>query len=482
MYYPSAYNHFVQFTIEGGQEVRILSNLFVGAADEVAPEVFQRFVQADSTGVFSPNPQLSHDALDYFVGKGYLYTDAEAEERTIQSISKNYRSRDQIAAGLQGGQYGFITSLRCNLACPYCFQQKRADSTGFLTRAQVDRGLAAIAEAEKAVAELNGGKSLPKISITGGEPLLPNAANLDVLEYLIARLIDLGWPFNITTNGTELKRFVGGREATPRCRNIQVTLDGPREIHDRRRCFRGGGPSFDRICEGVDAALSAGWHLTLRVCLDMENVCSMPELARFVISRGWLRNPDFSAYVSPVTDHGSICGDGASRDEADLLQMLLSVVKDTPQVAKVFDIKHFRGFNYVDRLLVKKDPRFPVIFRCEAVTGMYIFDPLGDIHVCLEAVGDRSLRIGSYDPHWNIDQEAFSRWTSRNVLAVSQCDKCKVRFLCAGGCTMESFNREDADVCMPFLREIDIAWRFFAETQPELFGCGQPAELDEASC
>lgn len=108
-------------------------------------------------------------------------------------------------------------------------------------------------------------------------------------------------------------------------------------------------------------------------------------------------------YASPVTDHGSIGGHDVPRDEADLLEAILAVVKKAPEVLEVFDIRHFRGFNYVERILVKKKPRFPVIYRCEAVTGMYIFDPLGDVHVCLEAVGERRLRVGSYTPVFNLD-------------------------------------------------------------------------------
>jgi uncharacterized protein len=315
--------------------------------------------------------------------------------------------------------------------------------------------------------------TVPKISITGGEPLLRNRRNIAALDHLVSRLIGKDWPFNITTNGTELDRYVASHVASEKCRNIQVTLDGPREVHDRRRHFRGGAPSFDRIAAGVDSALASGWKITLRVNLDMANVSTLPALATFVQQRGWLGYERFSAYVSPVTDHSSI----ALRDEADLLEALLAVVKDAPAVREVFDIRHFRGFNYVERMLVHHKPRFPVIYRCEAATGMYIFDPNGDIHVCLEAVGDAKLRVGRYDPEWALDDKAFARWAGRNVLALDHCRKCKIRFICAGGCTLESFNKGDRNCCMPFLREVEIAWQYFADTRPDLFGL---SSLDEA--
>jgi radical SAM protein with 4Fe4S-binding SPASM domain len=138
-------------------------------------------------------------------------------------------------------------------------------------------------------------------------------------------------------------------------------------------------------------------------------------------------------------------------------------------VRQVFDIRHFRGFNYVECMLLKKAPRYPVMYRCEAVMGMYIFDPLGDIHVCLEAAGDPSMRIGSYDPHFQLDEGVLSRWVQRNVLSIPSCDNCKVRFLCAGGCTYECFQKSSDYSCMPFLKEMDIAWKYYAKTQPDLF-------------
>ena len=40
-----------------------------------------------------------------------------------------------------------------------------------------------------------------------------------------------------------------------RYREIQVTLDGPEEIHNKRRPLKGGQGTFDRIVAGIDAAL-----------------------------------------------------------------------------------------------------------------------------------------------------------------------------------------------------------------------------------
>ncbi len=470
MLHPSTYNHLVRVEPAQGRSAYLISNLLFGAACFVDEATHCVLLNGEREGHVEEK-ELPAGVTQYLLERGYLWPEPDAEEQLFANTTAALGDRDYLAAGTKGGHYGFITSLYCNLACPYCFQKAHADSCGFLTPRQVDLGLDAIEQAEERAKAHSGGQAmLPKISITGGEPLLRSKANRAVVEHLMQALAQRKWPYSITTNGTELAHFVREYEPGVFCRNVQVTLDGPPAIHDRRRCFRDGGPSFDIICQGLEAALDAGWPMTLRVNLDISNVDFLPELADIVQSRGWLDYQNFYAYVSPVTDHGSLGESGNPKDEADLLEALLAVVERAPHIRTVFDVRHFRGFDYVERMLLHNHPKYPVLYRCEAVMGMFIFDPHGDIHVCLEAVGDRALRVGTYEPEFHLDEIAFGRWTRRNVLAMQACSKCKIRFVCAGGCTIESFNHGDQPCCMPFLREMDIAWDYFARTQPELFG------------
>ncbi|MDB9518193.1 radical SAM protein [Roseofilum reptotaenium CS-1145] len=468
MYYPSQYNHLFETTTANGKPVRLLSNLFFGASIQVNAKVYKVFKEAEINGSIQ-GKYLSADVWQYFLDKGFVWTEATSEDATIKSLFRRQFNGDAIAAHLKGGDYGFITSLNCNLACPYCFQRSKADSCGFLTRQQVDLAFNVIESRETKIKSLvkEDKGFLPKISITGGEPLLPNKANLEVLEYLLERLGDLQWPYSITTNGTELAKFVKNRSLEKNCNHIQVTLDGSAEIHDRRRCFRNGAPSFEKICSGIDAALSANWPIVLRVNLDIDSVKFISQLSQFVQKQGWCNNQHFYAYVSPVTDHGNI-GDYENPNEADLLVKLLDILQESPEVREVFDIRHFRGFSYVEQMLNKK-PRYPIFYRCEAVREMYIFDPKGDIHVCLEAVGDRSFRIGTYDPSLSLNDASVTKWTQRSVMDLDNCRNCKVRFICSGGCAFEGFNYPEKIHCMPFLEEIDIAWEYYVKTKPELF-------------
>jgi len=466
MYYLSKYNHLFETRTATGKPVRLLSNLFLGASTQVNENIYTVFQAGEKTRTIDENV-LSADILHYFIDRGYLWTEATSEEVMIETAFKQSFNRDGMSENLQSSHYGFITSMNCNLDCPYCFQRNKSDSGSTLTSKQVDLAFNVIANHQEKVQDFIKNKRFPKITITGGEPLLRNKANLQVLEYLLERLGALQWKYNIITNGTELTQFVETRSLDENCRHIQVTLDGSAEIHDRRRCFRNGTPSFKKICSGIDAALSANWPIVLRVNLDINNVNYMSELAKFIQTQGWCNHPNFHAYLSPVTNHNNL-DDYPENNEASLLVELLCLIRGNPEIRDVFDIRHFLGFSYVEDMVNKK-PRFPNYYRCEDVRKMYIFDSKGDIYSCLEAVGNPLFRIGTYDPNFELNHSSIAQWTERNVMTLDNCRNCKICFICAGGCAFEGFNYPEKIHCMPFLEEIDIAWEHYVKTKPELF-------------
>lgn len=141
---------------------------------------------------------------------------------------------------------------RCNLRCGYCLHgaglpgirghghrtMSRDTALGaltyFLDRCDPDRK--------------------PAVSFYGGEPLLA----LDLVREVVAaaRRHPRGKEalFAVDTNGTLLDD--GARELAVRERiQIQVSLDGPRAIHDRHRRDGDGRGSFSAICANIEALL-----------------------------------------------------------------------------------------------------------------------------------------------------------------------------------------------------------------------------------
>ena len=57
---------------------------------------------------------------------------------------------------------------------------------------------------------------------------------------------------------------------------VEPTLDGPKEIHDKRRIATDGSETFDKIVEGVDCLLDHNINVTVRTNVDKENINTLP--------------------------------------------------------------------------------------------------------------------------------------------------------------------------------------------------------------
>lgn len=231
-----------------------------------------------------------------------------------------------------------VLTYGCNLACPYCYQKDihSADvATPWVVDRMVETGLGS------------------RYILWGGEPLMKE--NHRVVEHA------LRYAKGVVTNGKDLEHFV---PYMWRVENVQVTLDGPREVHNERR------GAFDRIVDGVDAALKAGISVTARTNVDHENVSSLPWLAQFYYQRGWLKHK-FEAYIS-FTNGVPV--------EIDL--------GDHP-LAHVFQIPEE---------------------ECGARENAWALDLYGDVYKCPQSVGRKEMSVGRFLPELSLDEGKIEEW------------------------------------------------------------------------
>src|SRR6185369_11165105 len=84
---------------------------------------------------------------------------------------------------------------------------------------------------------------------------------------------------DMTTNGYLLTRDVFDRLVALGITQYQITFDGPREWHDRKRVRANGGATFDRIWRNLLATRDrAGeFEIVVRLHVDRENQDAIPE-------------------------------------------------------------------------------------------------------------------------------------------------------------------------------------------------------------
>jgi uncharacterized protein len=185
-------------------------------------------------------------------------------------------------------------TLNCNFRCTYCYQQHPA---GVMAENIQDAIVAYIENSYPEVKKLH-------VTWFGGEPLL----GLQVIERLTERF--LSWPADynasIITNGSHLTPKTSQKLLDLKITWGQVTIDGPRDIHNARRPQVGGYPTFDKILTNI-AAINPAFSISVRVNVDQRNIHTMPTLFD-QLDTAELRGR-IGIYFAPVAAYTEVCAD-----------------------------------------------------------------------------------------------------------------------------------------------------------------------------
>jgi radical SAM protein with 4Fe4S-binding SPASM domain len=165
---------------------------------------------------------------------------------------------------------------RCNLRCRHCYQPERA----MQEELSLEEAREVVEEAAEMLgdwAETHGVEFSPSFNVTGGEPFLRRDL-LEVIEALRGRAFDVF----LLTNGTLVTRERAEALASLGVKAVQVSVEGPREVHDS---IRGRG-SFNAAMRGVRRLLEAGLTVTLNVTLSALNARSMGDIIALALTVG----------------------------------------------------------------------------------------------------------------------------------------------------------------------------------------------------
>lgn len=137
---------------------------------------------------------------------------------------------------------------QCNLRCKYCVY-----SGSYTTRTHSSKTMSfdIAKQAIDFLYEHSTDVSIPSIGFYGGEPLLNFNLIKNIVEYVEKIFDGRNIIYNITTNATLLNdenlKFMEDHDF-----HVMVSLDGPKEIHDKNRVFAvDGSGTFDCIIKNL---------------------------------------------------------------------------------------------------------------------------------------------------------------------------------------------------------------------------------------
>ena len=386
---------------------------------------------------------------------GFLVGSPDEDQARLDQALATWR----YEAALTPTQLIVVPSFGCNLACTYCYQEFFDPAgAGLIAPVAIEAFFAYVDRHHLA------GPHKPYLTLFGGEPLRDAPAHRDRIERFLAGARTRGMQVAVVTNGHDLLAYLpllaGGT-----VKEVQVTLDGPRELHDARRPHKDGHGTFDRIAAGVDALLEAGVPVNLRVVADRENLPRLPELAAFAEARGWLGRPA-SRFKTQIGRNYELFGcasrqdRGALFDRVELWAAYLELCEAHP-VLRRFHAPRFHGLGHLAETGELPPPNFDA---CPATKTEWAFSPEGGVFGCTATVGHPAHRLGSFFPEVTRDEPAVARWSGRSTLTMPGCAGCALAPVCGGGCGAVAWHRTGSTLetdCRPVRELYGPGTRFY---------------------
>lgn len=369
------------------------------------------------------NQLTNNEAKAEFIDNGYIVDPAQEKklfnEKYLQFIDD--REKDEI-------QIFFVTNYSCNFDCSYCYQAGYDAMPQKLNSEIIDSFFAYINK------EFSGRRKY--ITIFGGEPFL----NSSTQKENIGRIISIAKTNNIeiaaVTNGYHVKEYIEILKSGL-IREIQVTLDGTAEMHDKRRYLKGGNPTFDRIVEGVDLLLANQIPVNLRMVVDRNNIESLPLLARFAIDKGWTKSPLFKTQLGRNYElHECQVNQKKLYSRLELYQDLYRLLKEHPYIGEF----HEPAFSISKFLFEQGEMPAPLFDACTGTKTEWAFDFTGNIYACTATVGKNGESLGTFFPEVKKYNDAIDEWQERDVLSIPKCRECNLKLICGGGCASMAKN------------------------------------------
>lgn len=370
------------------------------------------------------SPEVTSNLLE----RGYIFESRQKEVLEFLRLCELIKERDARLAP----EFIVIPTYQCNLNCRYCYERDLQER-GNLLDAEL---FLLLWQAMDDIAESFTYEGVPKLAFLGGEPLL--MSNYQLIKNILEGCFQRKWEVEVITNGTTLTKYAP-LISRYKVKAIQVTLDGPRDIHNLRRTFHNGRGSFDQIVKGINETLKRGIKIYLRVNLDSRNLDHLPFLANFIQQKRWLESGLFSPYLYAMSDSGCLQQLHIIK-ETEVLEKIIELSKKYPEM-NIFKWR-FHGLDHLEAVL-QGEIFSPMVRFCAATQNQYVFDSLGKIYACWWGVGRQEFEIGEFAPRLSWYQDNLEQWRNRDIFTIPQCRQCKFALICGGGCTEKAIREEE---------------------------------------
>jgi len=394
----SKYNHIIPSERYGF----LLFNTMNGCLLCIDKDDIKPFIQLSNVEV----PDISQEDIDNLSNLGFLVEEHEDELNCAWHINEVLRRRyDPTVMNLT-----IAVTRDCNFNCIYCYE---TDRPAIYMDERIEEAIIQFVKSNKSLKALN-------VVWYGGEPLM----NFRSISRLTKKFLELGIEYTaeIITNGSLLSEAICKQFASLKINKAQITLDGFEDIHNSRRPFRNGGPTYNRIETGIECLLKnhPTIHINIRSNIDIRNKESFHSFHKYILER-FANDSRVESYTGFVED---ILNSGCSAENlniSNLSQKSDYMVQNTNNGVAM-------------RLLPEKCFQTCIANNCYS----FLIDPLGEIYRCWIAMCDKKYKLGNVLDVKNFDYKKDALFMSAtDYIFDEKCRNCSVFPICDGGCPLK---------------------------------------------
>lgn len=348
---------------------------------------------------------LSQKEISNFKYGGYILDDDLDELDFIKEslLKSRYGNR---SLGLT-----IAPTLDCNFACVYCYEKEHSD-TFYMDEKTIENVISFVANKAKNSDSID-------VSWYGGEPLLAYKTidRLSEAFIKIAESENIPYRAYIITNGYLLNEKIAKKFSSWKIEGMQITIDGDRDSHNKKRFLRNGSPTYDKILINLKENYDYLVNLSLRINLDQNNIGSESSIINYIES--FDKDRKIRAYISRVRNENDTYNDEVCIGQGDFEKYKMQFYKS-------------QGIDFVEKL-------YPNIIRnfCTADTiNSYVINYNGDLYKCWSDIGIEEKKIARLEENMFVESnyKNYYDYLLYDPTEDEECRECKVLPICMGGC------------------------------------------------
>lgn len=387
-------------------------------------------------------------------------------------VSKEKKVNNPLSVHVMAKPSGAI----CNISCEYCFYLEKEKLYPSVSRSKWQMNDEIL---EKYVKQYIEAQKINVVNFAwqGGEPTLlgldfyKKAVKLQK-KYSNGKTITNAFQTNAILINDEWAEFLKEENFL-----IGVSIDGPKDLHDKYRVDRGGNPTFERVIEGLNSLKKFNVEFNTLTVLHRFNADYPEKVYKFLSEELDSKYMQFIPIVereSRTDRKDKLKLVDPDHQEADLTEWSVGSEQYGKFLAKIFDLwvrkdvgnRFVQIFDTTLASWVGQNPGLCIF--AETCGDAMIIEHNGDVYSCdhfvypdykLGNVKKKTIRQMTDSPQ----QRKFGL-DKKNTLP-KYCQECEFKFACNGGCPKQRFiNTPDGE---PGLNYLCKGYKiFFGHTSP----------------